>query len=254
MLTFTKTEMEYPERVDILGIGVDPVTMQEAAHRVKKFFEEGVPRMIVTADASGIVQAQSDRQLKDIYENADLVTPDSYGVVWASKRTKDPIFERVTGVELMEEICKMCAANGYSLFLLGSAPGVAEKARIKIQEKYPTINIVGTHHGYFSKEEEPEIVAEISSLRPQGLIVAMGIPRQEIFIRDNMHLIGASVNIGVGGSFDVLSGNVKRAPVFIQKMRLEWLWRLIMNPRKWKKVLTLPKFVWMVITSSKKKT
>lgn len=235
-----------PDRVEILGIGVDPVTMPEALSRIESFIERGIPKIVVTADASGIVAAQSDQQFRNILEKADLVTPDSIGVVWASRKVGAPIVERVSGVDLVEELCKLSAAKNYSLYFLGAAPGVAEKAAEASRLKYPGVNIVGTHDGYFSLADENSVVAQIRNLKPDVLFVAMGIPKQEKFIARYLYEIAATVSIGVGGSFDVLSGMVKRAPTFVQRMRVEWLWRLIMNPNKWRKVMALPKFWWKV--------
>lgn len=244
--------MSHPERVEILGISVDPVTMPEALARIERFIEEGVPRIVVTADASGLVAAQSDKQWRQIIENADLVTPDSVGVVWASQKMGEPIKERVSGVDLVDEICALSATKGYRLYFLGAAPGIAEKAAVELCAKNTGANIVGTRDGFFDAAQEDGVVAEIRDSKPDVLFVAMGIPKQEKFIALHLYEIAAKVSIGVGGSFDVLSGSVKRAPVFVQRLRLEWLWRLINNPRKWRKVMALPKFWWLVTFSSRK--
>jgi N-acetylglucosaminyldiphosphoundecaprenol N-acetyl-beta-D-mannosaminyltransferase len=240
--------MEAGNRVEILGVHVDNVTMRETLAILDRFVAEGKPRLIVTADAAGIVAAQTDAEWRKIMSEADLVTPDSVGVLWASGRAGNKIQERVSGVDLVEKL----VAKGYRTYFLGAAPTIAEKARTALSSKYPGANVVGVRDGFFSPEEEPEIVAEIKAASPQVLFVAMGIPRQEKFIAAYKEAIGAAVNMGVGGSFDVLSGTVKRAPVALQKMRLEWLWRLIQNPKKWKKVAALPKFWWMVLTSGRR--
>lgn len=243
--------MLYPDRVEILGIGVDPVTMREALNRIEKFIEKRIPRIVITADASGIVLAQKDPRWRDILLKADLVTPDSYGIIWASRKLGSPLAERVAGVDLVVELCALSESKGYRLFFLGAAPGIADKAAEKMRKRFPGIHIVGTHHGYFSEAEELSIVEKIRIARPDVLFVAMGIPRQEKFIVKHLYEMAVPVSIGVGGSFDVLSGVIKRAPYPVQKMHLEWLWRLMMNPRKWRKVLTLPRFAWSVLTSRK---
>lgn len=243
--------MLYPDRVDILGIGVDPVTMREVLNRIEKFIEERIPRIVITADASGIVLAQKDPRWRDILLKADLVTPDSYGIIWASRKLGSPIAERVTGVDLVVELCALSESKGYRLFFLGAAPGVAEKAAEKMKKRFPGIHIAGTHHGYFSEAEENSIVEKIRVARSDVLFVAMGIPRQEKFIAKHLYEMAVPVSIGVGGSFDVLSGLTKRAPYLVQKIHLEWLWRLLMNPKKWRKVLTLPRFAWNVMVSRK---
>jgi N-acetylglucosaminyldiphosphoundecaprenol N-acetyl-beta-D-mannosaminyltransferase len=236
------------KRVEILGIGVDNVTMPQALEILDGFVNDGEPRIVVTADAAGIVAAHSDEVWRKIMLNADLVTPDSVGVLWAADHVGKPMKERVSGVDLVERLVE----KGYSTYFLGAAPGIAESAREKLVQKYPNANIIGTRDGFFGEADEAEIVCAISKAKPQVLLVAMGIPKQEKFIAKHMAKIGAAVNMGVGGSFDVLSGSVKRAPKLLQKMRLEWLWRLVQNPKKWRKVAALPSFWWMVMTSGRR--
>jgi N-acetylglucosaminyldiphosphoundecaprenol N-acetyl-beta-D-mannosaminyltransferase len=242
---------QYPPRVEILGIGVDPVSMEEALARIERFIKDGVPRMVITADSSGIVEAQSDVQWRDILLNADLVTPDSAGVVWASRRLGSPVKDRVSGVDLVERLCHLSSINGWRLFFLGAGKGIAEQAADKMRLKYPGVNIVGTHDGYFPKSDEVSVVAEVRGTSPDVVFVAMGIPKQEKFIAEHLYEFGAKVAMGVGGTFDVLSGSVRRAPRWVQKLRLEWFWRLILRPSKWRKNILLPKFWWRVVTSTK---
>src|SRR5688500_6890609 len=232
-------------RVEILGVQVDNLSMTDTLNILEEFVTEGKPRLIVTADAAGIVAAQTDAEWRKIMNDADLVTPDSVGVLWASKRAGNAISDRVSGVDLVEKL----VSKGYRCFFLGAAPGIAEKAKEVLTTKLPNAQIVGVRDGFFNESQEADLVAEIKRAGPQVLFVAMGIPKQEKFIARHMHAIGAAINMGVGGSFDVLSGTVKRAPLALQKMRLEWLWRLMQNPKKWKKVAALPKFWLMVLTS-----
>lgn len=245
------TEMAQRETVEILGVGVDIVTMAQALARIEGFIHENVPRIVVTADASGLVAAQSDAQWRQIIENADLVTPDSVGILWAAEKAGCPLQERVSGIDLLDEICRLSSLKGYRLYFLGAAPGIAQKAADALSLKHPGVNIVGARDGYFSAEEEATVVDEIREARPAVLFVAMGIPKQEKFIAKHMYEIAAPVSMGVGGSFDVFSGSVKRAPKVVQSLNLEWLWRMILNPKKWRKVAALPKFWWMVQTSSR---
>jgi N-acetylglucosaminyldiphosphoundecaprenol N-acetyl-beta-D-mannosaminyltransferase len=239
------------KKVDILGIGVDNVSMQETIDMIELFIEERKPRIVVTADASGIVAAQTDKAWREIIENADLITPDSVGVLWASRRAGHPIAHRVSGVDIVEALAHKSMENGYRLYFLGAAPGVAQKAADELAKRYPGAIFAGVQDGFFSPEEEPEIAAAVARAGPDVLFVAMGIPKQEQFICRNMQAMNVPVSIGVGGSFDVFSGNVKRAPRLVQKMNLEWLWRLIQNPKKWRKVMSLPTFWWMVIRSKR---
>jgi len=240
----TKSEQS---RVEILGMPVDRVTMSETMARLEEFVSSGRPHFVITADAAGIVQAQSDQDYQLLYRRADLITPDSAGVLWAAKRLGKPMTERVSGVDIVDRVCALSADTGDSIFFLGAAPGVAELAAEKMRLKYPGCNIVGTRNGYFPAESDRVVAAEIAELDPDFLFVAMGIPRQEKFILDTMPIIEARVSIGVGGTFDVFSGKVKRAPVIIQKLKLEWLWRTLQNPSKLSKTKLLPKFVLLVL-------
>ena len=238
-------------RVDILGVAVDRLDMPTALKRLDEFLRSKTPHIVVTADAAGIVQAQGDPEFLKILKTADMVTPDSAGVLWAAKKKGEPIKERVSGVDLTDKLCAMSADKGWRIYLLGSQPGVAELAAEKLRLKHPGCNIVGARHGYFPAESDEIVAQEVAAMKPDILLIAMGIPRQEKFIKKTQRIIGASVAMGVGGSLDVFSGKAKRAPVLFQKLKLEWLWRLVLNPSKISKAKFLPKFVMMVLKSGR---
>lgn len=238
-------------KTEILKVGVHRLTMAEFLHEIEALILQGGSHMVVTADSSMIYDAQHDEALADIIERADLVTPDSSGVTWAAKRMGQPFPEKVSGVDLVDRVCALSAQKGYRIFLLGSEPGVAELAAEKLRLKHPGCNIVGARHGYFPAESDAVVAEEVGQFNPDVLFVAMGIPRQEKFIDQNRSLHRAKVGIGVGGSFDVYAGKAKRAPVVIQKAKLEWLWRLLLNPSKYKKTAKLPKFMMAVLRSGK---
>jgi N-acetylglucosaminyldiphosphoundecaprenol N-acetyl-beta-D-mannosaminyltransferase len=238
------------DSITIFGCRIDRVTMDDALYRCRVFMHEGGPHTIVTADTSGIVIAQEDDEYRRILNAADLVTPDSIGVVWASRRFRTPLPERVPGVDTMERLCEMASETGARVYLLGAAPGVAEIAADNLREKFPGLVIAGTRHGYFAADEEKGIVEAIAATRPDMLFVAFGIPKQEKFIARWLPATGAKLAMGVGGSFDAFAGVVKRAPALVRQMHLEWLWRTLSNPRKWRKAMTLPRFAWMVLRSS----
>jgi N-acetylglucosaminyldiphosphoundecaprenol N-acetyl-beta-D-mannosaminyltransferase len=233
----------------ILDIRVDKVDMMGALCVVDSFVQEGGFHHIVTLNAEIIYQAQFNQPLKDLINSADLVTPDGAGIVWAAGFLGEPVPERVTGIDLMLEICKQARHNGWRIYLLGGSPGVADEAADKLRAQYPNINIVGTHHGYFKENEEAEVLEKVRKAEPDLIFVALGAPRQEFWIRAHKESLPVKVAIGVGGSFDVVSGRVKRAPVWMQKLKLEWLARLIKEPWRLKRMLSLPKFVLMVIRS-----
>ncbi|MBN9503902.1 MAG: glycosyltransferase [Armatimonadetes bacterium 55-13] len=242
-------DISRPSRVEILGMPVDRLGMNETLRVLESFVAEKRPHLVVTADASGIVQAQDDPEFQELFKSADLITPDSIGVIWAAKRKGMPITERVSGVDLVDRICGLSADKGYRIFFLGAAPGVAELAAEKMRLKHPGCNIVGARHGFFPADSDAIIAQEVAETQPDFLFVAMGIPRQEKFIKATEGIINASVSMGVGGSFDVFSGKVRRAPKFFQALHLEWLWRLLQNPKKIAKVKNLPKFVWLILRS-----
>jgi N-acetylglucosaminyldiphosphoundecaprenol N-acetyl-beta-D-mannosaminyltransferase len=210
-----------------------------------RFIQERGPHHVITLDASMCVTAQEDSSLRKIIDNADLITPDSGGVLWACRRMGKTLSERVSGVEIVERLCALSGERGYKLFFFGAAPGIAEFAAENMKAKYPGCQIVGFRDGFFKLEEEPRIVDQIKAANPDVLCVALGIPKQELFISRNRDALGVPVMIGVGGTFDVFSGSVKRAPLWMQRANLEWLYRLYKNPRKIGKVMTLPRFVWM---------
>jgi N-acetylglucosaminyldiphosphoundecaprenol N-acetyl-beta-D-mannosaminyltransferase len=246
-MTSAPTSTQSHSRIQILGLPVDRVTMQETLGRIEEFIASDSPHLIITADASGIVQAQTDPYFQELFAKADLITPDSAGVLWAAKRFGTPLPERVSGVDIVQEVCRASSYKGYRVYFLGAAPGVAELAAEKLRLKFPGCNIVGARHGYFPPESDTVVAQEVAETRPDVLFVAMGIPRQEKFIEATSSIIGAKVAMGVGGSFDVFSGKVKRAPVFLQRMKMEWCWRLLQNPKKIGKVMLLPRFVLLVL-------
>lgn len=237
--------------IRILGLPVHNVTMEEALEAMDGFIRSRTPHHIITADASMLALAQEDAPLRAIVAGADLITPDSAGVLWAAKKIGMPLRGRVSGVEIVERLCALSPERGYRLYFLGAAPGVAEQAAERMRARYPGVQIVGTHDGYFQAEENAALVEDIRCCRPDVLCVAFGIPKQEKWIAAHRERLGVPVQIGVGGTFDVLSGNTRRAPLLFQKARLEWLWRVLANPRKINKVLMLPRFVRLVLQSQK---
>ena len=234
--------------VRILGVRVDNIDMVGAILKVRQFIEEKRFAQIITLNAEILYKAQSDEVLLELIDRAKMVTPDGNGVVWAAKKLGQDLTERVTGIDLMTEVCRHAAANKWRVFLLGGQPGVAQIAANNLLHKYEGIEIAGTAHGYFSKHEngEEEVLAAIKEAAPDMLFVALGAPKQDFWIDANKEVLGKLVAMGVGGSFDVIAGRVKRAPAFWQRLRLEWLWRLLLEPRRIGRVLALPAFTFKV--------
>jgi N-acetylglucosaminyldiphosphoundecaprenol N-acetyl-beta-D-mannosaminyltransferase len=235
------------DSVRILGLRIDRVSMGSALALIDQFIADRTPRHLVTADASMVVLAQGDPELAEIVDQADLVTSDGAGIIWAARTLRLPITDKVSGVDLVAQVSRLSAEKGYRLYFLGAGPGVAEEAARNLAERYPGALIVGTRDGYFKPDEEDDIVGQIRELKPDVLFVAMGIPKQEKWIRRHMGELGVPISVGIGGSFDVYSGRVRRAPVWFQRNGLEWLFRLCSNPRKISKVMTLPKFAVMTL-------
>ena len=235
------------DSVTILGLRVDCITPQQAVEALEGFIAAGVPRHVVTADSSMAVLARHDPNLRSIVAGADLVTPDGFGLLWASRLLDSPIPAKVSGVDLAEKLCELSAVKGYRIFFLGAAPGVAEEAALNMTRRFPGAQIVGTRDGYFTAEQEPEIVTQIKAAAPDILLVAFGIPRQEMWINRHKAALEVAVLIGVGGTFDVFSGRVKRAPLWMQNHGWEWLYRLWTNPKKIAKVMTLPQFAFLAL-------
>lgn len=231
-------------RVDILDIPIDPLTMPQALVAVDEFIASRQPHHVFTADASGIMRAQEDPALQEIILQADLVTADGAGVLLASRLNGAALPERVSGVDLVEEISRLAAQRGYLIYLFGAADGVAKLAAAELQKRHPGLTIVGVRNGYFTTDEEAGIVREIAQARPDVLFVALGIPRQELFIRSHFAELGVPVMIGVGGSFDVISGTLKRAPRWMQRAGLEWLYRFAQQPSRLPRLAALPQFVY----------
>lgn len=231
----------------VLGVPVSLLDMKQTIAVAEQLIASGEPHYFVTADASGFAICESDPELRAIYQAATIATPDSQGVVWALRRKGQTSARRVSGVDLVDELCALSANRGHRIFILGSEPGVAEQAAERLRLKHPGCNIVGTRHGYFPAEDDLIVAAEVAPFKPDILFVAMGIPRQEKFIVRTLDTIKPKLAMGVGGSFDVFSGRAKRAPRVIQALKLEWLWRLMLNPSKFGKVKLLPKFVRLVL-------
>ena len=231
---------------DILGVPFDVISMDEAVKRVIGYLSGSGQHMVCTPNPEIVMEAQEDKELMNILNAADLIVPDGIGIVMASKFCKEKIKERVAGYDLVQNIFEKLKDTEYKVYFFGGAPGVASTAAKKMSKKYPGLSIVGTRNGYFSSKDEKDIIDDIKRSGADLLLVGLGAPKQEKWIYENMRLTGAKVSIGVGGSFDVMSGKVKRAPVFFQKCGLEWFYRLLCQPTRLKRMLKLPKFVLVV--------
>lgn len=234
------------DTIEILGIKINRINIKEAVNSIHKIIDNNQKAMIVTPNSEMIVMAQEDRELARILNNADLKIPDGAGVVLASRMLKKPVQERVAGFDLMTDLLKLAVKQNYSLYLLGGKPGIIEEACKKIKKKYNDINIAGSHHGYLDRELQQKVIKDINNIEPDILFVGMGVPLQEKFIDKVLSKLNVKIAMTVGGSFDVLAGTMKRAPVWMQKFNLEWLYRLIQEPKRLGRMMALPRFVWLV--------
>lgn len=239
-------------RITILGVPVDLIDKETAMQRFKTLFSEPELTAVYTPNSEIVESASHDPELKKLISSAEIIIPDGIGLVYASKIVGHPLKERVTGIDFLESIIAYLEQNGKSVYFFGSKPGVAERAAEKIREKYPALIVAGTHDGYFKPEEEPAIVEEINRSGADFLCVALGAPKQEKFIYDHKTELNAHGAIGVGGSLDVWSGDLKRAPEFYQKHGLEWLYRLLQQPSRAGRMLKLPLFMMKVILKGKR--
>ncbi|MEE0510270.1 MAG: WecB/TagA/CpsF family glycosyltransferase [Peptococcaceae bacterium] len=234
-------------RHNVLGVDIDAVTEAEALNIITGFVREGGAHQVVTANPEILDNATRNLPLHDLIRRAALVTADGQGVLLAGRILGTPFPARVTGVELAEALCRESAARDVSLYFLGAEPGVVDEAAARMRAAYPGVKIVGTHHGYFRNEGPAEVLADITRTQPDILLVGLGSPYQEEFIDDYLARCGVPVGIGVGGSFDVLSGRVQRAPEIFIRLRLEWLYRIASDRKRWKRALALPRFVLKVL-------
>ncbi|MFC1571787.1 polysaccharide pyruvyl transferase CsaB [Candidatus Margulisiibacteriota bacterium] len=224
--------------INFSGIEVDNLTMNETVAQVGEFLSSSKPHLIVTPNPEMIMACQKDKELRTIVNSADLRVPDGISMVVVSKIMKKPLKERVSGIDLMLEIIK--SFPNRRIFLLGGKPGVAEEAAAKLKA-----NIVGTLHGYF--EGNNKVVQLIKETKPDILFAGLGAGRQEKWLAKHLKELNVRVAMGIGGSLDIVSGRKKRAPKFIQKHYIEWLYRLISEPKRWKRQLALPKFLYLTL-------
>lgn len=244
--------------MNILGIEFDRVTLAHACSACLRWAVErrsnsgGGTRIVVTPNPEMVMKARRDPLLREAIRGSDMALPDGVGVILASRMLGDPLPERVTGVDLMEELLKAAAKDASRVFFLGGRPGVAKRAAEKARERFGPIRVAGHYHGYFSQEEERSVVEMIRAAGPDFLFVGMGTPRQEIFMTANRKALGAGVAIGVGGALDALSGAVRRAPLLARRLGFEWLYRLVREPWRWRRQLSLLQFGMMVVVEAAK--
>jgi N-acetylglucosaminyldiphosphoundecaprenol N-acetyl-beta-D-mannosaminyltransferase len=240
------------KRVRILDIPVDMVSYTEATEIFGELMRGEGCSLIVTPNSEILWNASKDAELKAIISDAALVIPDGIGLVYASRILGSPLAERVTGIDFLDAALHLLAASGESVYLLGSAPGVAEKAAERMRERHPGLIVSGARHGYYKPDEEPVIVGEINGSGAAFLCAALGSPKQERFMHVHAKELRVRAAIGVGGSLDVWAGEQKRAPAFFRDHGLEWLYRLARQPARIKRAAVLPLFMLRVLLSGRR--
>jgi len=242
--------MNETKRLNILGVPVDMVSSAGAMEVFTALMDATGCSLIATPNSEIVLDASKDEELKSLLGCAELIIPDGIGLVYASRILKNPLEERVTGFDFLSDILEYLQGNGKSIFLLGSKPGVAGLASENMKLKYPGLIVAGTHHGYFGVDEEKAVVEEINASGAEFLCAALGSPKQEKFIHSHKEeFTDIRTAMGVGGSLDVWSGTLKRAPEFYQRHGLEWLYRLFQEPSRFRRMLKLPVFMMKVIFS-----
>lgn len=241
------------DKVNILGIKVDKVNIDQASDIIIENIKNGdKPISVFTPNSEIIMAGYRDKEFGDLLNSADLLTADGIGVVYASKIVKNPISERAPGYDIACMALEKLASLGGSVYLFGSKPGVADTAAENITKKYPGIKIAGTSDGYFDEEKEKKIIEDINKANPDMLFVCLGAPKQEKWISAHKAELNTRACLGIGGSLDVFAGTVKRAPEFYTKHGIEWLYRLMKQPSRFGRMLELPRFGFKVLLKGKK--
>lgn len=229
---------------EILGVQVNTENYDQLIPKVFRNIEDKKKSLVVAINPEKLMKAKEDPELKALLNRAEFQIPDGIGVIIASKLQKGTIRSRVTGVDMMDRVVREAARTGHAIFLYGAKPGVADKAAQQLQQTYPDLIVAGTQDGY--EPDNDKVIDIINQAQPAILFVAMGSPKQEQWIEQYRNELYPTLYQGVGGSFDVLAGNVKRAPAVFQRFGAEWLYRLVKEPSRLKRQLNLPKFLFEV--------
>src|SRR5947209_250793 len=233
-----------PEGVHVLGVRVDAVTEPDVLQFVRDRVQARIPAHVVTVNVEYVMRARQDPVFGAVLAKADVATPDSAGIVWAMQRRGARVSRRVGGSDLIWSISAQAARYGHRLFLLGARPGVAERAGRVLSQTYPGLIVAGTYPGSPADSERAYIVDLIRQSKADILFVAFGAPQQDLWLADNLPASGVGAAMGVGGSMDYVAGTARRAPAWMQEHNVEWVWRLVRQPWRWRRMLAIPRFMW----------
>lgn len=249
--SFQTPSPSIPDTATILGVKVHALTNTQTVALIEAFIASGQPHQLCTVNPEFVVGAQQDEEFRRIINAAALALPDGIGLLKAARFLRTtPLPERVPGSDLVMRLAELSQQKGYRLYFLGAREGVAEQAVAKLKARYPNLNVAGCYAGSPGLEENEAIVQRILAARPDILLVAYGAPRQDKWIARNLERLQIPVCIGVGGSFDFIAGTSKRAPVWLQRLGLEWFHRLLTQPWRWRRIWNaVPRFSWLVLWS-----
>lgn len=233
----------------MLGCELDAVTLGEAVERVEAAVAAGRPLRHMSVNAAKLVRLQGDEALRDAVAACELVTADGQAVVWAARLLRRPLPERVAGIDLMDALLALADRRGYRVFLLGAREGVVAEAAMRIRARFPGIAEVACHHGYFAPDEEERVLAQVADAAPHMLFLALETPAKEYLLGRLGQRVSVPFAMGVGGALDVLTGERRRAPRWLQRAGLEWLYRLAQDPRRLagRYLVGNPRFCWLVL-------
>lgn len=230
--------MDNKKRIKFMDYNLDALTMEETVFCIQEMIRDNKTCQHVVLNAGKVVMANRTPKLRKIINQCELINADGQSIVWMARLLGQKVPERVTGIDLMDRILAMAEKNGYGVFLFGAREEVLKQAITNIRRKYPALVVAGQRNGYFTEEQLPDIIQKMKSSRAKILLVGISSPTKEYWLKDNMSKIDIPFCMGVGGSFDVAAGAARRAPVMFQKMGMEWLFRLIQEPRRmWKRYL-----------------
>lgn len=248
------------EKVEVLGVGVDPLTVEELHARIARFVEGGAHALVLHANAHGLNLAYRDARLRELLNRAPVVFCDGSGIMLAARILGRRIPERITYADWAWKLARFAEGKGFSLFFLGGRPGVAAKSAVRLQERFPKLKIAGEHHGYFDRSaggaENEAVIREINAARPDILLVGLGMPLQEYWLGENWEKIDARVALTGGAVFDYISGELRRGPRILVENGLESVARLIVEPgRLWRRyVVGNPLFILRVLRQRTKRS
>ncbi|MCB8642191.1 MULTISPECIES: WecB/TagA/CpsF family glycosyltransferase [unclassified Holdemanella] len=223
-------------RMRLMNTEIDNLTMDETLDAIDSLIKEDNCSYVVTPNVDHIVQLEKDEELKRVYENASLILTDGKPLIWISNWYKTPIKEKISGSDLFPRVCELAAKKGYTMYLLGAAEGVADKAAKNLMDKYKGLNIVGTYSPPFGFEKDKvelkKIERQIQEVHPDILIVGLGCPKQEKYMYHHCKELDVPISFGLGASIDFEAGNIKRAPRWMSEHGLEWLYRITQDPKR----------------------